>query len=373
MTRRATLLSITQASLFRPLRAAQSGRGRVAFCYSAVLDNAAMEWYTRFELVVTGGILARQETQKLLDRGCRPVAYEWSSAFYPGDPVSAPLEWQNVVLKEPDHWLLHPRPVGGGAAAPGRTAYWYDFANPEMVRQRASDLAGRIIANGYAGVFLDTLGFDQLPDEMRSEFITRHKGVDYDRMQGSFLASLRARLGPDRLIFSNQGYRQATHFLPHVNLDLTESYFTAVSGNATLFRPFNDSRRPWESIYTPMEQLVAPASRRFPMVEFVHLGYAGGTANEIRRAISYNYAAAKLWNHQAYLMMSSAQTEQDQVYFADLGRPVSSTFSVDERQRVAWREFENGLVALNQGQEAAVVPGGRHRLQDGPRGYIFLQ
>src|SRR5690242_8075218 len=106
--------------------------GLVAFHYGAVFDKSAVEWYTRFAILVTGGFLTREESRKLMDRGSRLVAYEWCSAFYPGDAVSADPAWQTEAGKHTSTWLLNSSPVGGGAAMQGKPALWYDFADPDL-------------------------------------------------------------------------------------------------------------------------------------------------------------------------------------------------------------------------------------------------
>jgi hypothetical protein len=345
--------------------------GSVAFHYGAVFDQSAVEWYSRFAILVTGGFLNREESRKLMDRGSRLVAYEWSSAFYPGDAVSADLAWQTEARKHQSTRLLNLLPAGGGAAMPGRTALWYDFADPELRSARAAHLAARVNAGGYAGLFLDTLGFEQLPRELRAVFSARHPGADYNREQGSFLESLRTALGPDKILFLNQGYRHAELFLPHADFDLTESYFVGASAGETYFRPWHDRADSWHSISVPMEQLVQPASRRFPGVRFVHLGYASGSDMQTRRAIGYNYAAARLWDHSAYLVAENPAAEKDEVYFADLGRPLAATYSQNPADGVAWREFEGGVVALNTGSRPASILNGRYELAEPPRGYVF--
>ena len=260
--------------------------------------------------------------------------------------------------------------MGGGAAMPGRPALWYDFADPELRTARAAHLASRVRTSGYSGLFLDTLGFEQLPPEMRAAFSARHPGADYNREQASFLETLRTAVGPDKILFLNQGYRHHELFLPYADFDLTESYFVSASAGDTDFRPWFNAADPWHSILTPMEQLVRPASRRFPHVRFVHLGYAAGHKVETRRAIGYNYAAARLWNHSAYLVAENPGAEQDEVYFADLGRPLAETYEHDPVKGLAWREFEGGVVALNAGSRTASILGGRYELTDPPRGYV---
>lgn len=228
-----------------------------------------------------------------------------------------------------------------------------------------------MISKGYDGLFLDTLGYEQLPPSMRTAFAVRHPQADFNRGQSEFLKFLRSMMGSRHRLFLNQGYRQADLFLPYAHLDLTESYFTAVNGNETLFRPWHSAAAAWESILTPMQQLVQPAASRHPHVRFVHLGYAAGSAEQVRRAIHYNFAVSKLWNHDAYLMMPEHSLEADGIYFEDLGQPLTEKFSADEESQTAWRQFENGLIAVNAGKRSVSILNGRHTLLDPPRGYYF--
>ena len=129
------------------------------------------------------------------------MAYEWSSAFYPADRVSADLAWQAEALKHKSKWLLNSQPVGGGAAMPDRAAFWYDLADPELRSARAVHLAARASASGYSGCFLDTLEFEHLPPELQREFSAWHPGADYNREQASFLETLRTAAGSEKILF----------------------------------------------------------------------------------------------------------------------------------------------------------------------------
>ena len=371
ITRRFALLSMT--AFGTQLARAGMSRGKVAFHYAAVFDEPKIDWYSRFRYLVTGAVLARDQTRRLLDRGCRLIAYEWSSGFYPRDWVSAEPAWQNTVMGRAREWLLNSQPSAGGAAMPGKTAYWYDFGNADLRTSRAAYLAERLKTNGYSGIFLDTPGFEYLPADAQAAFTTRHPGVDYDRAQAAFFERLRYYMGQDKILFLNQGYRHYELFLPYADFDLTESYFTAASGDSTRFRAWHDPSAPWESIVTPLEQLVIPASRRFPRVQFVHLGYAAGQPEQISRAVRYNYAAAKLWNHDAYLMAADARAEQSDIYFANLGRPLTASYVQEANKGVAWREFEGGIVALNSGSQSVSIMNGRYQLPDFPCGLVFLR
>jgi hypothetical protein len=367
-------MTLTRRDLLLAVPAALHGRtavpGPVAFHYEAVFPAAAVEWYTRFEMLVTGAVLPPSQTNVLRRNRTRLIAYEWSSGFYPGDSVSASARWQAVVRNNASKWLISANPVGGAAAAPGRTALWYDFAEPGLVAARAGYLAELIGSAEYDGIFFDTPGSEQIPQQMLAAFKQRHPQADYDRCQGDFFGALKRKLGPGKTLFLNQGYRHADAMLPHADMDLTESYFAAVEGNTTRFRKWHDPAQPWESIRTPMEQLVMPAARKYPKVRFVHVNYAAGGASLAGRAARYSWAAAHLFGHDAYLIApGSYASERDEIYFANPGRPRSAKYS--EAGGVAWREFENGIVALNSGPGSGKIPGAGLVLPDAPAGYFF--
>ena len=344
-----------------------------AFHYQAIFSRESEAWYTRFPILVTGNILDELQSRALKVNGTKLVAYTWSSAFYPGDAISAPPDWQSMVQKHRGAWLLNDRPLGGGSAAAGRLADWYDFGNPDLIAAHSRFLADRLSASGYDGFFLDTLGFEHLPPAAQDEFRNRHSGLDYNRAQGTFLGALRNRLSPGSLIFTNQAYRHATDFSPYADLDLSESYFTATgSDGSTIFKKWRNPETPWDSVRRPMEELIAPVSRRYPRVRFVHLNYATGDPKIIRRAITYSSACAKLFNHDAYLVAPGSEAqERHEIYFTGLGRPVTASYRELTDQGVAWREYEKGIVAINSGNSTAEIRSPRLTLADPPRGYFF--
>ena len=356
ITRRALLAGLVK----------QPTKPAVAFHYAAHFSAREVAWYSSFEILVTGGILTPEHSALLRGGGSRLVAYEWSSAFYPGDWVSAAESWQKRMRPE---WLLTRVPVTGGAAENGKPAQWYDFANPDLVAARADYLAARLAQAGYDGFFFDTLGWEQLPPPVQAAFLARHPGVDYNASQGEFLKALRQRLPAGKLIFTNQGFRHAESFLPHADLDLTESYFTYVSGTETKFRPWHDPAKPWDSIRTPMVELVGAAERKFPHVRFVHVNYAHRTSP---RAAMYSYAAAKLFGHESYLIVpTNAQAEEHAVYQSSLGRPLTASFEENAAAGAAWRRFEGGTVAILSGPKPFAIPGTALVLPTPGLGYLF--
>ena len=126
----------------------------------------------------------------------------------------------------------------------GRAAFWYDFADPDLRAARAAHLATQVSASSYSGLFLDTLGFEHLPPDLGAVFAARHPGADYNQERASFLEALRTALGPDQILFLNQGYGHSELFLPYADFDLTESYFVGASTGKAHFRPWHDPADP---------------------------------------------------------------------------------------------------------------------------------
>lgn len=369
ITRRASLGALAAASL--PIASAKPARQGVAFHYQAHFAPRQLDWYTRFEILVTGSILSPRQTAAL-KRGPKLVAYEWSSAYYQGDAVSAPLEWQRNVEKRGSRWLLTDRPLTGASAENGRLAQWYDFGSDELIYQRAAYLADRMVRAGYDGYFFDTIGEQCLPADVLAAFKKRYPGSDYNQRQGVFLKTLRSLLPAGKLIFLNQGYRHAEHLLPHADLDLSESYFTYLAnGGGTGFRPWHDAARPWESVKTPMENLIAPALRKHPRVRMVHVNYAAGAAGDVARARRYSLACARLFGQEAYTIApGEPAAEEDEHYGIDLGPPLGR-YADDASPGIAWREFERGVVAINGSPRPAKIPKLGLALPEPFQGYVF--
>ncbi|MFN7923777.1 MAG: hypothetical protein U0Q16_26990 [Bryobacteraceae bacterium] len=367
LTRRDTLLAMAA------IPALGAGpRPVAAFHYAAIFSPREVEWYTRFEILVTGGILSREQTQALRRNGVKLVAYEWSSGYYAGDPVSAPLEWQRMVDRHAADWAITAKPVSGGAAENGKPAQWYDFASDELNEARARHLATRLADSGYDGYFFDTPGFEQLPPSAREAFHRKHPGADYNQRQGRFFAAVRKAIGAPRILFLNQGFRQAEHFLPHADLDLSESYCTYLDPqHRTGFRPWHDAAKPWESVRTPIRELIEPALARFPRVRMVHANYSGGEPALAGRAHRYGWACARLFGHDAYLIApGQAEAERDAIYFTDPGKPLSAA-KEEPGGSVAWRRFQNGVVAVNGGAASARIAELGLTLPEGYQGYFF--
>lgn len=347
----------------------------VAFNYAAKSTVADLQFFARFDLVVTGAILPPDQLRALRSAKAQLVVYQWSSALYPGEGGAAEHAWEHKLKVNADSWLLSRNAVGGAAASPGKTALWYDFGNSDLIAAFAEHIRALVQKNDYQGVFLDTLGFYSLPDQLQREFRKRHQTSEYDRCQGSFLSKLREVLGPKAIIFTNQGYRRAEFFLPHADFDLIENSSTSIkSGGKTSFRPWHEKGVAWESIEVPMNQLIMPASRLYPRTQFVHINYVDGDQGACQRAVDYSYACAKLWNQLSFVAPPGVQRAiHSEVYSRNLGAPLTSSYEEDKDVGVAWRRFQNGVVAINSSRKVYRISSLKLELPDPPRGYIFWQ
>jgi hypothetical protein len=345
----------------------------VAFDYAAIAPVEDLHFYAKFDLLVTGAILAPNQLRLVHSRATRLVVYQWASAHYVGEGGTADRRWEQSLSSQASSWLLSSRPISGGAADPAKLALWYDFGNPALVAAFVEYIYGLVKTNRYSGVFLDTLGFKSLPSELQLEFHRRHPGMDYDQVQGEFIGQLRKSLGPHAIIFTNQGYRNPHAFLPHSDFDLIENSSTLLKPDgSTKFRPWFKRGCEWESIAIPMTNLVEAASELYPDVKFVHINYVQGDHTSCERAVSYSYACAKLWDHLSFVAPPGVQTAlPNNVYFHMLGPATTDSYVEDREAGVAWREFRHGIVAINTSKKPYRIASLGLDLPDPPRGYIF--
>jgi hypothetical protein len=345
----------------------------VAFNYAARSALADLKYLARFDLVVTGGILSRDQIDTLQSRNAELIVYVWSSAFYPGEGSPAQRGWANLARRNSATWLLSEQAAGGGAASPGKVAWWYDFGDEDLPHALADHVSSLIKNSGYKGAFLDTLGSESVPAALLNEFRRRHPGKLYNKEQARFISLLRERLGKERIIFTNQAYRSPEHFLDHADFDLIEnsSMWTDSSG-ATRYRPWRQAGN-WESIQVAMSKLVVPAAQSYPKTRFVHLNVAVGGPASLQRAVNYGYACARLWNQSSFTVRPGMQRPiRSSIYFNRLGSPLKNSYNEDAERGIAWRVFENGVVALNSSRQQHRIHDLNLDLSDPPRGYLFL-
>ena len=249
----------------------------VAFHYGPALTQPQLDWFARFEVLVTHDPLPREQVAALHRRGTKLALYEWS------------VEDQDATD------LIE--------GAEDLDAYYYDPAAPSFAASRARVLAARLREAGYDGVFFDTTTEQSVHPDALAEYRRRHPALPYDAAFARFLRALREEL-KDGVILTNQGYRAAEHYLPYVDYDITESLFVV-----------NGRMRPWNELDALIRQWILPAARQYPRVRFVHLNYVDA-ANDA--SIVPVVAIARMYGHDAFVALPDVtKTAMHEVYFVE--------------------------------------------------------
>lgn len=242
MKRRSRLLPLVVLTALALPSMGEECRGAVAFHYGRALTPAQLDFFGRFDVLVTHDPLPKAQVAELRRRGTKLALYEWAVAYY----------------GKHSKGVLNAKPLRGGVGATDLDAFYYD---PTFARSRARALAAKLRKVGYDGVFFDTTTAQSVhPDALR-EYQRRHPDVPYDVAFAGFLRALREEL-KGGVILTNQGYRAAEDYLPYVDYDVTESLFV------DRFR-----MRTAAEIDSLMETWIMPAARRYPRVKFIHLNY----------------------------------------------------------------------------------------------------
>ncbi|MEA2488750.1 MAG: hypothetical protein QOH21_542 [Acidobacteriota bacterium] len=298
-----------------------------------------LEWYGRFDVLVTHDPLPRAQVDALHRHGTKLALYEWSVAFY----ASHATPWQRTLAPAA---LLNRTPLRGHLGATDADAFYYDPATREHERERAPALVRRLRTLGYDGVFLDTTTVASVHPEALAEYERRHAGSPYDEVFARFLAKLRAELGKDGVIVTNQGFRAAAQYLPYADWEVTESLITYPHDGGLVLRPWLEENDRWNSTAFLMPELLGPVQREYPKVRFAHLNYLD--ALDPRR-VEEIVAIARYFGAEAFVTLPSlAADARSDIYFADLGaaRP----------RREGYRFFARGLVVVNRGSGVLRIP-----------------
>lgn len=319
---------------------AEPKRGGLALHYATPLSARELDWFSRFEVLVTHDPLPRTQVDELHRRGTKLVLYEWAVAYY-------------ASLATPAHRalpVLNRTPLRGHLGATDSDAFYYDPAAREHQRRRADLIIRKLKSIGYDGVFLDTTTSASVHPEALAEYRRRHPDVDYDEAYAGFLKNLdEAKL----IVVSNQGYRRADQVLPYVDWDVTESLITYPQDGAFVLRPWNAPGDRWNSTAFLFRKLILPAQRKYPRVRFTHINYLSMfDANRDAKRVEEIVAIARLYDHDAFIARTDVSTPvETDLYFLDLGEPKPRV----ERVNGAYREFEHGFVAFNGGSKAMRV------------------
>ena len=328
----------------RVVGAPPAQRGAFAFHYAPVLSEEALAWYSRFDVLVTHDPIPPEQVDRLHASGTKVLFYEWSVAFY----ESRATPWQTSLLGSRRD-LLNVEPLTGWVGSGTASAWYFDPASPEHEFGRVADIVHRLNASGYDGVFFDTTTVNSVHPEARKTYELRHPEVPYDASFSRFLAELR-RQRPNGIIFTNQGYRAAEHYLPYADWDLTESLITGPGDDSFELRRWSDSEHPWTSVHFVMQTMIEPVAAKYAHVRFGHLNYATGSPAAIRVVI----ATARLFGGDGYVAGPAVKEEVDFIYLRNFGKPVSRRFD-SAGSKASWRFFEHGVIVVTAAPHPIVI------------------
>ena len=319
-------------------------RGAFAFHYEPRLSDEALDWYSRFDVLITLDPLPPAQVKTLHAAGTRLLLYEWSVAFY----ESRATNWQRSLIRDGRDAVLNAAALTGYAGSDSAPAWYFDPGSPQFARNRAADLVQRVAKHGYDGVFFDTTTVESVHPDARREYEMRHPDVPYDVAFSRFLIELR-RQSPSVTIVTNQGYRDAENYLPYVDADLTESLFTAPHDGSYQLRPWNDPADPWNSIYFLMRNVIEPLAVRYPHVRFSHLNYIEKASPE---TIQLAVALARIFDNDAFTAAASTVDEIDPIYFVDFGLPIAPRVDLPDGSGT-YRAFERGFIVISGSSEGS--------------------
>jgi hypothetical protein len=369
-------------------------KGRFAFYYTGSFTNEELAWFQRFDIVVPGYILPDAQIDVLHQAGSRLFSYTWSTGTYFDNPAQLnPNSWEAQVYKNRRTWLLNPnRPDSGPDGL--FHAYYYDTYPSSFKQAWAQFLDTARLSASYEGIFFDLVGSLYVPSYLQKVYSSRHPKTNYNSALAEVFRSLRNK---GSAIFTNQGYRMASYYLPVTDYDLTESLMTSYAWGTSvqiyaegqgLVERQETFYQPWLNLKAYVGDIQTKVDRYNPAVQILHLNYTNpayqatgksasvnGVAYPIYRevidrpAIYYGYVAAKLWGHDSYSYGPTVRFSQDEIYFTDLGGPLGNSY--EERNGVVLRYYENGVVALNPSTasqtvdlSSPLVPPGVAGLQD---------
>ncbi len=360
-------------------------------------DSAEIVWLSNFDIVQAGGlsdVMPDSVIDILRNSGVRYfLSYEWMPAGYHYTDGSTDDPFMQWVYAGRYTLTLNPEGPFPHCSSWGWCEdYYYDLALDSLVVKRIGYLLYSTDTAGYNGLFFDWGGGDYIQyDEysaIRDTYNTRHPSFPYQEAVGRFYQSLKDS-GPDKIIMTNQGFRNARYVLPHVDYDMTESYAVTddyfgdslyvenmgyVGVPHTVYYPvstdYPDGSIDDQIYYLRLLKEYADSFAGTFFKGFVYMNYAapsfvqtGDTQNgfpvyrmiEPKNAIYFGYAIPKLMNYIVYTEVPfNHELERDSIYFYDLGEPLGSQIE-EPYPHVYVRYYENGLVVAGEWQDTTVV------------------
>ena len=117
--------------------AAQERRGAFAFHYGPPLTSTEMDWYRRFDVLVTHDCLPPEQVRELHRNGTKLFFYEWSVAFY-GTKANS---WEKALITANSPALLNSKGLRGNAGSDLYDAFYFDPADIPVRTEPVPDLS----------------------------------------------------------------------------------------------------------------------------------------------------------------------------------------------------------------------------------------
>ena len=364
---------------------------RIAFDYQH-LDQADLDYLSRFDVVVTHDLAGPQTVERLKKGGAKLFFYEWLPALYYTDH---PGPWERQVHRERRQWTLDPEesdpdPMGKKI---GCKDYFYDMADDALLARRVEHLARKAKSGGYDGIFFDWgSGWHALEENgyrfATAAFQRRHPGVRYDDRVNAFLGMLRAK---GLYIALNGAFRSAHAQLEqHADLDVVESMFTSEQCQNPIEAVVvgEGAQSVCETSFTPLSRALELAARLprearsvNPKVRFLFLNYAlphfRPTGEQIagessygkgadRQALYFGLALSYLGDASGFSCGPdvSLPYPRDGIYLQDLGAPAGPPRPLG--QSAVLRPFARGFVIAGERRATleVAVPAGVRSVRD---------
>jgi hypothetical protein len=279
-------------------------------------------------------------------------AYAWPFTSYnqafTRDKIDQHPELKKLLLVDPET----------GKLAHRRNVFCFDVLKPELRQWWVDTVAKGVAESGCDGVFIDQMhGFS---------WLRKDKSQEVQRAMGEMMASLKKKMGPDRILLGNNANQAiAKHVFPVIDASMFEHYSEELLSKERLLQDWEDMLRIAKagkmSIFRiGVEQDLAPAKNG---------GQQGRTRNRSERMaalaeerVEY-YLACFLIGAQPYSYfqygwgwtLSSGSLKDYPVLHKPLGAPKGAYQRTTPEGWEFTREFEHASVWVNTASRQAKI------------------
>jgi hypothetical protein len=332
---------------------------------SIFLNKKELKWARKFNIVELGGIDDDKINYNFLKKqGVLSipfhVGYDWMPSFYyytSGQNRNF-IKWiyknKNKTTLNPKGPYLHCKENHYDWCED----YYYNLGDKKVFDARIDDLIQNMKRTGFNGLFFDWASggyiLEKEYESIYKNFRKLNPGKDYFSLVGNFYKKLKKL---DILVVTNQAFRKEKYLLPFVTYDMTESYITTdvnidrkiqIQGKGwvekiptTNYYPINKNSNSLKDslYYINLLTNYKKKYKKYGFKNFIYLNYLAPNFKKIfdsasvyrmekpKNGIYFSYAMAKLTDNIVYAEVPyNRKLERDDVYFYDLGKPLSKSY-----------------------------------------------